>query len=158
MKETDSNELTPRRRRLVRCAILALATLFAAGGLFVVAVVPPTEATYYPRCQFHQLTGLHCPGCGLTRALHAALNGRFEQALAYNVLAPVILPILAVSVVRSLWSWVWEEGGEERRYRRPLRWVRHLPWLILVVLLTFWVLRNLPFYPFTWLAPHELGQ
>jgi hypothetical protein len=157
---TDSSvHLSRRRRVLVRVAILGVSGLLAAGGLFVVAVVPPTEYSYYPKCQFHTLTGLHCPGCGLTRALHAALNGQFEQALAYNVFAPVLIPVLGLAVGRALWQWAWgEDDDKPPRRRRGPRWERWAPWACLAVILVFWVLRNLPVYPFTWLAPHELGQ
>jgi len=155
MRSSPSERLSPGRRFLVRGAILAAVGLLAAGGLYVLAVEPPGEASYYPRCQFHQLTGLHCPGCGMTRAAHAALNGQFSQALAYNLLAPVFLPVVAVSILWSLWSWAW--GGTDRRpTRRPGRWTKWTPWVFFGVLLTFWVLRNLPVYPFTLLAPHEL--
>ena len=35
-------------------------------------------------CMFHNLTGLDCPGCGMTRAAYALLHGRFMQAVKYN--------------------------------------------------------------------------
>jgi len=147
--------LADRGRRLVRGAVRARGGGISAAGLYVVAAVPPTDATYYPKCQFHQLTGLHCPGCGMTRALHAGMNGRFEQELAYNVLAPVFLPVFVLSVGRTLWGWAWGGSGGGTEYR-PRRWVKWTPWLVFAALLAFWVLRTLPVYPFTYLAPHEL--
>lgn len=39
-------------------------------------------------CFFYQLTGWHCPGCGSTRAIVAALNGEFYQAFRYNPILP----------------------------------------------------------------------
>ena len=35
-------------------------------------------------CMFHNLTGLDCPGCGMTRAAHALLHGRLYQAFRFN--------------------------------------------------------------------------
>jgi hypothetical protein len=98
----------------------------------------------------YRTTGLHCPGCGLTRAVHAALNGNFSQALAYNVLAPLLLPLVALAAGSSLWHWVW---GTTPRARRPRTWV---PLVIGIVVGLFVVLRNIPVYPFTLLAPHEI--
>lgn len=148
--------MSPRRRLLVRGGVLAVAGLVAAGGLFVVAIVPPTQDSLFPKCHFYQTTGLHCPGCGMTRALHAALNGHFAQALAYNPLAPVLLPIVGLSIVRALWGWAWGETVP-RREREPRRWTRWTPWVLFALLAGFWVLRNIPAYPFTLLAPHELA-
>lgn len=148
--------LNPRRRLLVRGTILVLVALGAGAGGYVLATIPPTDSTPYPKCQFHQLTGMHCPGCGLTRAVHSACNGRFEQAFAYNVLGVVILPYLGVATVRSLWSWMW--GTPARPSRLPRGVNKWTPIVLAVVLVLFWVLRNIPYYPFTLLAPHEISS
>jgi hypothetical protein len=125
-----------------------------AAGLGVLAVCPPTDSSFYPKCPFHQLVGLHCPGCGLTRALHSALNGQFEQALAYNGVGLVLLAIVALSMGRSLWAWAsGERLGETAAPSRP--W---LTWAIGGFLALYWIARNLPMAPFTALAPHELQK
>ncbi|MFO0804752.1 MAG: DUF2752 domain-containing protein [Gemmataceae bacterium] len=130
--------------------------LFAAaafvGGIAYLASVPPTESAFYPKCQLHSLTGLHCPGCGTTRAVHAALNGRFVQSLAYNALAWVVLPIAGIALVRSLWVWYRNSQANVHRSGSTV-W----PWVIGGALLLYGLLRNLPWYPFTLLAPHEIG-
>ena len=141
----------PQTRTLVRLVLALLAVAGAAGGVSLLAVIPPTETSFYLRCQLHTLTGLHCPGCGTTRALHALLNGRIEQALAYNSLAFIILPILGWLLFQSL------RTRERRGPVEPISssspfWMR----LFLILLLAFGVLRNLPWLPFTLLAPHEL--
>jgi hypothetical protein len=140
------------RRLLVRGTLVVLAAGAAAVGVGVLAAVPPTEASYYPRCSFHQLTGLHCPGCGTTRALHAGLNGDFARAAAYNLLAPVLLPLVGVSLARSLWAWV-TDARPGPVARRPRLW-----WAVGGLMVGYTVLRNLPAYPFTLLAPHDLGR
>lgn len=128
--------------------------LFAAAGLVagiaILAAVPPTEDSYYPRCQLHSATGLHCPGCGTTRAIHAFFNGRFEQALAYNAIAIVVLPILAWSLLKSLWYWY--RNVRVAGSRSSPVW----PWVIAVLLIGYGVARNLPWEPFSRLAPQEL--
>lgn len=151
------NTIRPTRRRLlVRGTILVLAALGLVAAAVVVASVPPTADTPYPKCMFRTTTGLHCPGCGLTRSVHAVLNGRFEQALAYNVLAVVILPYLGIAAFRSLWSWVWDAPPRPSRFPAGVR--RWSPLVIGVVMAAFWVLRNIPVYPFILLAPHELTR
>src|SRR5437870_5539670 len=95
------------RRRLVRGSLLLLLAAGAALCLYVVAVVPPTIDSWYPGCMFHRITGLHCPGCGLTRSAHAALNGNVSQAHAYNVLAPFFIPVVGIALVTAVWNAVW---------------------------------------------------
>jgi hypothetical protein len=143
-------EPTVFRRRLVRGSLLLLLAGGAAVLVYVLATVPPTPDSWYPGCMLHATTGLHCPGCGLTRAVHAALNGNFTQALAYNVLAPLLLPLVALAAGSSLWHWAW--GTTPRSYK-PRTWV---PAVLGIVMFLFVVLRNIPVYPFTLLAPHEI--
>ncbi|HEY2787596.1 MAG TPA: DUF2752 domain-containing protein [Fimbriiglobus sp.] len=138
-------------RRLVRGSLWLLLTCGAAAGLYVLAVVPPTTSSWYPPCMLHATTGLHCPGCGLTRAVHAALNGNFSQAFAYNVLAPVFLAVAGFAAVKSLWYWTW--GTNPPQNRETSKWI---PIGIAVCLVLFGILRNIPAYPFTLLAPHEI--
>jgi hypothetical protein len=128
---------------------VAVVAVLAAAAAFLYAF-PPGKYHFYPRCQFHLLTGLHCPGCGATRCLHALLHGDLEQAAAYNLLFVIVLPILIVWWVRV--------GYAMLTGRKPPTW--HMPrwclWGLVVVVVTFAVLRNVDAYPFLLLAPHEL--
>jgi hypothetical protein len=108
----------------------------------------PEGAGFLPECQFHRFTGLVCPGCGMTRATHAALHGRFGEAFRFNPVGVIVLPVLAGVVGCFLPSWV---RGERQMpfFRMNSRAV----WCLAVSVLVFWILRNLPIWPFTLLAP-----
>lgn len=41
-------------------------------------------------CPFHNLTGLPCPGCGLTRAFVCCAHGQLLAALGYHPLGPAL--------------------------------------------------------------------
>ncbi len=41
------------------------------------------------RCPFHYITGLKCPGCGMTRAFLALGEFNFSAAFNFNVLSPI---------------------------------------------------------------------
>src|SRR4051812_39541846 len=90
-------------RRVVACACVGTAF---AGALWLRGH-PPSESAWYPQCLFHTLTGLHCPGCGATRAMYALLHGQLTTALHQNALATLALPFVAVAATRSLWRWTW---------------------------------------------------
>ena len=149
---------TDRHRRAVRLALAALAAAGAAAFVLLIRAVPPTEHSLYPKCQSYQVFGLHCPGCGMTRAAHALLTGDPVQAVAYNPLAPVVLPALAVLAGRAFVSWAWGRTPPRRRPARPRpsRLLRLTPWALAAGLVAFGVLRNVPVAPFSLLAPHEL--
>ena len=40
-------------------------------------------------CVFHEVTGLPCPGCGLTRGMTAFARGDVQQALQWHPFTPV---------------------------------------------------------------------
>lgn len=151
LREQDNTVLTSTHRRLVRGAIFALVL---AGGFvlsYCIAVFPPNDQSFYPRCQLHSLTGLHCPGCGTTRAVHSLLNGQVEQAIAWNPIALIVVPVLAIALIRSLWSWAWERPAKPMR--RSPAWIAAV---IGTILILFGILRNVPIEPFSRLAPHEI--
>ena len=146
-QKLDADRRQFRRRLTIVMGLLLLGVVAA----IVVAWVPPTAGSFYPKCASYSLLGIHCPGCGMTRAAHSAFHGHFLQALAYNPFAPIALPVIAFMVGRSLWLWVRDEEPT-RTYISP-----KVGWAIVIFMLLFTVLRNLPWEPFTLLAPHTLS-
>ena len=116
--------------------------LAVVGGFLLVTaalfyVFDPVITPFLPRCPLHALTGLNCPGCGSMRALHQLAHGHLSAAFALNPLAMLALPFLAYCTWR----------GETPRLKPG--WIRAL----LAVVVLFGILRNIPAYPFTLLAP-----
>lgn len=128
---------------------LALASLALAGvvGLTVVYLYDPRQSGLYPVCPFLALTGCYCPGCGTLRALHQLMHGNPVAAFSYNPYTLVALPVVAYSFVLSGLR-AYNLPAPPRVFI-PARWV----WALLAAVLAFWLLRNLPFAPFSVLAP-----
>lgn len=121
-----------------------LAGAALVSGCVALGLIDPTGGP--PLCPFKAMTGLDCPGCGTTRAAHQLLNGNVMAALDLNVLAIVVLPLLAwwgfVALTRAF-------GGPAWRTPTPSR-LGALAAVVAVAL--FGVLRNLPVAPFNWLG------
>ena len=115
-------------------AVVGLAVIAAWTLLFV---LDPAHASVYPPCLFHRVTGLWCPGCGSTRALHQLVHGHPAAAFRLNPLVISLLPWIGYLVARR-----------GRVAVRPV-WI----WAFVGVVMAFGVLRNVPAYPFTMLAP-----
>lgn len=99
-------------------------------------------------CLFRELTGLHCPGCGMTRAMQAAMQGEMVKAFRFNPLGMILLPLVGVGIGMEMLGWV---------RRRPLPFRLEFGargvWLIAGIVVLFWIFRNLPGWPFCLLAP-----
>ncbi len=116
----------------------------------IVYCFDPAEGGY-PLCLFHQLTGLHCPGCGTLRAIHQLLHGNIAAALALNQLAVCMVPIL---IANTHWTHgIRRPPAKPTRPSRP-RGAFNWTWFLLLAIIAFGILRNVPAYPFTLLAPH----
>ena len=107
----------------------------------------PDEGSLFPPCLFFTLINLHCPGCGTLRALHQLLNGDLLTALRHNLYAVLALPVIGYAYLRALLLSV---SG----IRLPVLAISPtVTWGLLIAIVAFWILRNVPVYPFTVLAP-----
>ena len=133
-------------RRLRDCWKPLVLGAGTAAGLALLFACDPATTSIYPPCPFRTLTGLRCPGCGTLRALHQLLHGNVMAALRLNPLMVLSLPLLAYCFVGDF---VHEVSG----YRLPTLRIGPGPvWVLLVVILTFWIVRNIPCSPFVLLA------
>ena len=70
---------------LIKNSLIGLAALLllGVGALLLYSFDPSAPNNYFPRCPSYWLLGVYCPGCGITRALHALLHGDVVQAFAH---------------------------------------------------------------------------
>lgn len=105
------------------------------GGLAYIGLADPHRPNFlFPTCPFHAATGLLCPGCGGLRMVHDVLNGDMSAAVVDNVVALIGLPLLLV--------WILFRRRSERPWLTPVSGT-----VIVVIAVTWTVVRNLPGFP-----------
>ena len=133
-------------RRPLFLMVSAAAVLVVAAGIWALRTFDPNlPGNPFPPCIFRAVTGYFCAGCGITRALHALVHGDLMAALRFNVLA---VGLLFLAPFVALWQLGWQP-----RIMAPAARILGKPAFWLVLLPAYWVARNLPWAPFTWLAP-----
>ena len=122
--------------------------LLAGIALYLVILVynHPSEYGLIPPCQFHQWTGLFCPGCGATRAVHYLLRGDWRMSLHYNPLVLLSLPLILFFSVRSFYEML-----HQRSFYFPQQAKLYLG--LAIVMILFFALRNIPLAGFDILRP-----
>ena len=116
----------------------ATAAALLLGGA-VLYTFPPSEHSFYPRCIFHALTGWQCPGCGGTRAIYHLMHLHGSEALHYNALVAVLVPLALIYFV--FWYWTLLGSGRGPRLHLP----RPVVVCLYLAVLIFGVVRNIPF-------------
>jgi hypothetical protein len=66
------------------------------GSVLIAAIV----FSFTAGCPFLLVTGIPCPGCGMTRAILSALRFDFTAAFGYHPLFPLVILCAAVLIVR----------------------------------------------------------
>jgi len=110
--------------------LIILMTIFGAVGLVKVFGINIP-------CIFYKLTGLYCPGCGITRSLLALIKFDLYQAFRYNIIIYIITPVMVVQ--------------EIIRHRENKKLADLIIWACLILCAAFMILRNIQMFEF--LAP-----
>lgn len=121
------------KHRLKR--LLLLAGLILGIGL-AYAVFVRLSGLSIP-CPFHAVTGLLCPGCGVTRMCLALLRLDFAAAWQANPVLLLLLPVLAALLLRQAVRYV--KTGRSTLSRGESA----LVWGMAAVLLLWGIARNL---------------
>lgn len=118
-----------RRNKVLRIALI----LLGIGALY-------TLLTYFTNfgipCLFYTITGLQCPGCGISRMFLALFQLDFAAAFHYNAAVLCLLPLFILVGVRKIYLYI--------RYNRKKDLLSDIGvWGMIVVLILFGVLRNI---------------
>lgn len=120
-----------------RALLVSLGVLLLAFAAYQLRLSGP-GVSWMPGCALRGLTGLECPGCGMTRGTYALLHGRFLEALRFNPVGMILLPIALVGMGLEVLGWV---RGRPLRVR--MRVGKRGAWLLFFLIVGFGVGRNL---------------
>ena len=97
----------------------------------------PADEALAPKCPSLLITGYECPGCGSQRAIHDLLHLRIGNAFAHNLLVPIAIPYIILGVYFQYF------GGKEK-YPKVERMFfgKWAAMAILVIVIVYWILRN----------------
>jgi hypothetical protein len=88
--------LIPRKLALICTGVLLCIVILHGMGIVSADRVESVLPLF---CPFKALTGIPCPGCGMTRAILAVTKGDFHGAFSYNPFSFFLLFMVAISVV-----------------------------------------------------------
>lgn len=110
---------------------LRAAVRFAAAVFVLLAV------SFTVGCPFNRLTGLKCPGCGVTRMIFSLLRLDFKTAFLYNPVIFCLIPVWAAAFC----AFARLKGkGKEKTAKRIKNTAAYFSVAVLVV---FGVVRNI---------------
>ncbi len=96
-------------------------------------------------CVFNKVTGLYCPGCGITRMCLSLLDGKIYQAFRYNPVVFIDIPVILI-------AFILEKCFKGNKSIKNITNVIFL--VLLIITIIFGVLRNIPYFKF--LAPTSI--
>jgi Protein of unknown function (DUF2752) len=131
-------------------SFLSRPAMLALVGLTVGSALQLDWLTSGPSfCPFKMLTGLPCPGCGLTRSAVAFLHGDLSTSAFYHPLgAPMVIAVVLIGIVDA---WVWWRSRRSGQVAASPSWllerlaVTPAPWVAVGALVVVWLVR-LPLY------------
>ena len=129
-------------KRLIRLCIKTGGLLGA--GLFYALLCILAGHPLIP-CMFHTITGLYCPGCGVSRMCLSLLSLDFQSAFQANAAVMLILPPGLIFAFQMAFRYI--KSGR----LQPTRAQNLVLYIMAGFLLLFGILRNLP--AFAWLSP-----
>lgn len=143
MKINNKNENPASTAERVTAGLIILSGF---AGAWMLWFFNPTTAGFFPACPLHTMTGLNCPGCGMTRGFHQLFHGDISGALHFNALLPFFILFFGYLFVSLFLTFIRGRGLSFGIFKPKVIYA------FMLLAMVFFLVRNLPFYPFNYLA------
>ena len=120
------------RKRLILIVLILL--IFA----IIFLLFDPSTNSFFPKCPLLMATGWECPGCGSQRAVYDLMHFDVKAAFYHNPLVVIFLPYIILGLSVDSYA----HKNEKLLYLRNNIYSTHAIYFILVVIISFFVLRN----------------
>lgn len=107
----------------------------------------PGVNNFFPECAFQNLFALDCPGCGSQRAISSLLHGEFSKAADYNLMLVISIPLLVIHIAYKRYLYL-----INKEFRFNVLESRLTKCILIGLFVAFWILRNIPTEPFSYLG------
>lgn len=109
--------------------------------------IDPSTTAFFPKCPFLSLTGIYCPGCGSQRAIHHILQGHILTGIRHNYMFLLVIVVLSYQAIIFIINKLGKKTYNNLLHKSKTTYT------ILVLVILFWIMRNIPYFPFMELAP-----
>ncbi len=110
--------------------------------LLIIYLLVGSHFNIYLFCPIKKVTGLYCPGCGVTRMLLSLLKGQLYQAFRYNPLIFITLPFFIIYYIDYLYA-LYKNKKNKLHVLEPNIW-----YVLIGIFLIYGILRNIPLFDF----------
>ena len=107
----EDMQVTDRKNRFIHIVFILMEAIIA---LIIYLSVVALTGHGIP-CFFRRLTGLQCPGCGMTHAIFSFIHGNYAEAIRYNILSVTICPLIGLFLIIKSIKYI-NTGEEEFTY------------------------------------------
>ncbi len=101
--ESLSRNEAKKSRRVATAGFIGLTCVLLASVFYNPSQVD-ANGNYFTVCGFKALTGLPCPGCGLTHSFCAIGKGDLREAFAFNAVGPALYVVSILVWLRFLFA------------------------------------------------------
>ena len=89
-------------------------------------------------CLFYKITGLKCPGCGITRLIFSLIKLDFRQAFFYNPLVFILLPFIGFYIIYQEYLYITKK--EDKIIKKIPSYIYYV---LIIILIIYAIFRNI---------------
>lgn len=120
-------------KRNLKYAIMAI-------SVFLIYYILNKKFGFSIPCIFYKITGLYCPGCGITRLLFALVNLEFYESFKYNPWIFILIVLGLFYLICKLFIFL--------KFKKIIKIPNYVYIILIIISIIFGIFRNIPGFDF----------